>query len=139
MIKHLRARYHFARAQRAWERDEWEGCLAHLSRVESLAPLDPFRTAFKAQALIALREYAAAEQLLSRTISAIGRPQTAQERYIQIVCLLWRENGFRDRPDANLLWAEAQALDCSRMVKRYLLLRQPPEFSLARPATIDVR
>jgi hypothetical protein len=133
MINWLIARYHWVKALHASDKDNSEGALWHLQQVERLIGLARSQAAFKAQQLIVVRQYAAAEQLLSEIIQAIGTPRNADERYIQIVCQLWREENFRDIPEANRLWAEAMALDCSPALKRHVLLRQPPEFILGPP------
>lgn len=133
MLRRLYAGYHWVKALRASDSNNEEGsrrALRHLKRVERLAGLRPSQAAFKAQVLIALREYPAAQELLSRTLCALQSPRNADERYLQIVCLLWEAENFHDVPDANRLWAEAMDLNCSRLLKRYVLLREPPEFIL---------
>lgn len=130
MIERLLARCHFVKALHAWERDDWEGSFRQLQRAEELSPFGTFRAAFKAQVLLALREYADADRLFSQILDALGEPRNAGQRYTQIVCLLWQGNSFRDVPEANALWAEAMDLNCSRSLRQYLLLRQPPEFVL---------
>lgn len=131
MIRLLLFKYHTLKALLAWNRDDWDECLTRLNVAEALHPLQPFQAAFKAQALIGLRQQALANELLDNTLQKIGQPRNKNERYIQIFCLLWQEAHFRDLPNANALWAEAMSLDCSGYLRRFLLVRQPPEFRLS--------
>ena len=132
MFKRLRAKYHWIKALRAAGANDEEGsrcALRYLEDVERLTGLRPSQNAFKALELIAVRDYHAAHQLLSDTLSALQTPRNADERYLQIVCLLWRAENFHDVPDANRLWAEAMNLNCSPGLRRHVLLREPPEFA----------
>jgi len=131
MIKKLRAAWHWIKALDAAEADDSQRSVHHIAIVERLAGLRPSQLAFKAQQLIVLREYVQAEHLLSETLRIMGKPRNANERYVEIICRLWREENFRDIPEANSLWAEAVELDCSPSLRRYLLLREPPGFILA--------
>jgi hypothetical protein len=131
MFKRLLAKYHWIKALRVSEANDEAAsrcALRHLDHVERLTGLRPRQAAFKAQELLALREYRPAKRLLSETLNALQSPRDADERYLQIVCLLWRAENFHDVPDASLLWAEAMDLDCSPDLRRQLLLREPPEF-----------
>gem|GEM_PF-4083286 len=133
MFKRLFARYHWFKALRVSEANHEEGsrrALRHLEHVERLTGLRPTQAVLKAQELISLREYTKAQQLLSHTLIGLQTPRNADERYVQIVCLLWRAENFHDVPDANRLWAEAMNLNCSTRLRRYILLREPPEFVL---------
>ena len=132
MLKRTLALIQFLKALSAWERDDLTTCLVHLHRAEKLRQFTPFKMAFKAQLLIAIREYEEANAIISASLSALKTPRNANERYVQIVCLLWQKEHFRDVTDANSLWAEALALECSPNFRRFLLLRQPPEFTLPK-------
>lgn len=132
MLRRVFAKYQTVRALLAWNDNDWAGCLAYLTKAEKQHPLRVFEAAFRAQALIALREQAEADQLLADTIARIDEAKSANERYIQIWCMLWRQDHFRDLPNSNALWAEAGSLDCSNYLRRFLLLRRPPELALYR-------
>ena len=94
-------------------------------------PMPPFVAAFKALQLVELRRYPEADQLLAQVIERVADAGTADARYVEIVCRLWRAERFHDLPDSNALWAEAKNLDCSPRLRIYLLLREPPEFRLS--------
>ncbi|MFN3820030.1 hypothetical protein [Blastomonas sp.] len=116
----------------AWNDSDIAECLVYLNKAERLHPLQVFETAFKAQVLLDIGRQTEAYQLCDETIDRIDEARNVDERYIQIWCTLWRETHFRDLPDSNALWAEAGSLPCSNYLRRFLLLRRPPEFTLSR-------
>lgn len=132
MLRRLLAKYQTVKVLLAWHNSDIAGCLTHLNKAEQLHPLKVFETAFKAQVLLHVGRQAEADQLCEEVIARIDEARNLDERYIQIWCILWRQTHFRDLPDSNALWAEAGSLPCSNYLRRFLLLRRPPELALSR-------
>ena len=131
MLKRIAALWYWHKALQAVHHDDSEQVLHWIARMEAVQPrLRAVESALKGMQLIDLRRFDDAEQALTEALAAINRPLTDNKRYIQIVCLLWREEAFNDLLLANALWAEAMALDCHKSLRYLLPLRQPRAFRL---------